>query len=233
MRGAANFGGVPAIHNSRPAAMTTDRTAALAILAGFALGLVTMALHPTGREVVAAARAGHGAGLNAVVHAMAIVGQGLALAGLLAFTRRFAGGHDVAVGAFVLYALASVAVLVAASASGFVAPGVLRGLAGADEATSAAAMQALRYTGVLNQAFATVYVLLAGCALLLWAAATLLDRTGGAAFAAAGACIGGALIAGIASGHLRLHIHGFGAVMLAQGAWFGWAALRMWRGAGG
>src|SRR5687768_3345602 len=83
-----------------PARMTTDRTAALALVAGSLAGLVTMVLHPTGRDVVHGASVGGANVLNAAVHGLAIGAQPLVLAGALAIVLRLRARRDLAVGAY-------------------------------------------------------------------------------------------------------------------------------------
>src|SRR5712671_3294624 len=102
--------------------MSNDRTAAIAIFAGIVCGLFTMALHPTGRDVVHNASAGTSNALVMAVHALALIGQPLLLAGTLQLTLRLR--RDLAVGGYAFFALASVAVVVAVVASGFISPSV-------------------------------------------------------------------------------------------------------------
>lgn len=209
---------------------TADRGAALALVAGSLAGLVTMALHPTGRDAVRNASAGDHNTLLTAVHALGLLAQPVVLAGVLALTRRLRARREVAVGAYAFFALASVAVVVAAVASGFIAPGVLRGYAEADEPARAAMQSALHYTGLVNQAFARVYVLFSGVAVLLWSWAMLPERALPRPLAAYGLVLGGALILGASTGHLRLDVHGFGLVVLGEGAWMVCVAAQLWRG---
>ena len=216
-----------------PSPMRTDRSAALALTAGSLAGLVTMALHPTGRDAVRVASSGGTNALATAVHWLAIVAQPLVLAGALALTLRLRERRDLAVGAYVFFALGSVAVIFAAVASGFLAPGVLRGLGEADAPTRALMMSALHYTSLLNQAFAAVYVVLSALAILLWSSAILAGRELSRGLAVYGLVLGALLIVGVLSGHLRLGIHGFGGVVIGQGVWMVWAAGQLWPAAEG
>lgn len=216
----------------------TDRRAALALLAGSFAGLVTMALHPTGHDVMRNAAAGAPNTRASAVHALALLAQPLVLAGTLALTRRLRmrrdGAGDVAVGAYVAFALAGVAAVIAAVASGFLAPGVLRGLETADEPTRVAMLHAWHYTGLVNQAFARFYVLLSGVAVLLWSGAMLSHRASPTyewprALAGYGLLLGVLLTVGAGSGYLRLDVHGFGLVALGQGVWMAGVAAHLWR----
>lgn len=208
--------------------MNTDRSAAKAILVGIAAGLATMLLHPTGHDVLREASAGRSNALAAGVHWLAILAQPLVLAGTLALTLRLRARRDLAIGAFVFFAFGSVMVIVAAVMSGLVAPAVLRGIGEADEAARALRMAQLRHTGLMNQAFAAVYVVSTGIAILLWSWAMLVGREIARGLAVYGLILGAALTVGVLSGVLHLGIHGFLLVVLGVGAWMGWVAVWLW-----
>lgn len=231
-----------------------DRAAAAVLLAGSLAGLAIMALHPTGRDAVRNAAAGAPNTRLAVVHTAGILVQPLLLAASLALTRRLraasrarAGGAaamaDVAaVGATAYFTLASVAAVAAAAASGFVAPHVLRHHAAADAPARATTLAMLDYTGVLNRTFARLDVLFTGAAVLLWSAAMLAHNRGtpgpsqgsparpwSRTLAGFGLLLGAALAIGAGGGYLRMDIHGFGLVVLGQGAWLAGVAAHLWR----
>jgi hypothetical protein len=94
-------------------------------------------------------------------------------------------------------------------------------------------LSALRYTGLLNRTFATIYVMLSGVAILLWSGAMLAGRELTRALGVYGLLLGVVLLLGITTGHLRLDIHGFGLVVLGEGVWMAWAAAQLWRAADG
>jgi len=209
--------------------MSTNRNAAIALFAGSIGGLVTMALHPTGHDVVRNASAGAANTLATALHILALLSSPLLMAGTLALTLRFRARRDVAIAAYIFFAAATVAVIIAAVSSGFVAPSVLRGYAEADEPARAVMLNALAYTGRVNQAFAMVYVTFSGAAILLWSVAALLGGEMPRSFAWFGMPLGCALILGIVSGYLRLNVHGFGLVVLGEGVWMVWAGALLWR----
>lgn len=208
----------------------TNRSAAIALVAGTVAGLITMALHPTGHDVMSNAAAGRANTLNMAVHSLALLGQPLLLAGMLVVTLRLGAVRDVAVLAYVCFSFAMVAVLIAAVASGFLAPEMVREIAGADDRERAGMLNALHYTGALNQAFAKVHVVFSGIALLLWSTAMLREPAIPRAVAIFGLITGTLQVVGVLSGKLRLDIHGFGLVVLLQGIWMVWLARLLWRG---
>lgn len=212
--------------------MTTDRSAAVALVTCSIAGLVVMALHPTGGEVSREASAGGAMALVQGVHWLAIVAQPLLLAGTLAITMRLRVRRDAAVAAYIFFAVASAAILIAAAASGLVSPGVLRGMHDSGAGVTMSMENALHYTFLLNQAFARIYVVLGAIAIALWSWAILGGRELPRALGFYGLLFGAALVVGLASGQLTLGIHGFGLVILGQGVWMTWAAVVLWRGGG-
>lgn len=212
-------------------AVSSERVAAAAIGIGYVSGMMVMVLHPTGSDVVHAASAGAANAMVTAVHWVAMIGQALVLAGLLGVTMRLQQARSVAIGAYVFMALGTFAVIIAAASSGLVVPGVLRGLAGADETRRTAMMGAANYTGIVNQAFARVYVVFSAIAILGWSWAIFRGREMTRPLSYYGFVVGPALIIGVLSGQLRLDIHGFGAVVLSEGAWMVWAARQLWQSA--
>lgn len=208
------------------------RSAAFALVAGTLAGLVTMALHPTGQDVVHGASAGGRNVLVRAVHLLAIVGQASVMAGTLGIVAALRRRRDLAVGGAAFFLLASGAVIIAAAMSGFVAPGALRGYQDADEAGRASMRALLHYTGTINQAFALLYVVLTAIAILLWSSAILREEAPVAfprGLARYGLLLGAALLGAMLSGRLPLDIHGFGLVVLTTGGWMTWAARSLWR----
>src|SRR5690606_4967934 len=132
--------------------MSTDRLAALALSAGTLAGLVVMALHPTSSDVSRDIALGRTVLVVPVVHWLAIVAQPLLLGGMLAVTLRLRERRAFAAGAFIFFGVATVAIVIAAAASGLVSPGILRGMHGADGVEADAMRNALHYTWLLNQA---------------------------------------------------------------------------------
>jgi len=206
--------------------MTTNARAGLAIIIGSVAGLATMAMHPTGHDVIASAAAGDGNLLNVGAHSLAIAGEALLLAAMLAVTARLSSARDLAVTAYVTWALATFCIIVAAVASGFIASAVAADAAELEGAARDLLMNSYHYTGEVNQAFAKVGVSLSGVAIILWSVAMI--RTGfSRALGWYGISFAALVLAGLGTGHLRLDIHGFGAVMIGQSVWMIWTGTLM------
>ena len=116
--------------------------------------------------------------------------------------------------------MASVAVMIAAVASGLLAPGLAGQMVASSGTEHDLAAAFFHYTGSINQAFAKVYVVAASMAILLWSAAILAHGRLARAAGAYGVIVSVLAVLALAIGHLRLDVHGFGAVVLAEGAWF-------------
>ena len=207
--------------------MTTNNKAALALIIGTLSGLITMFLHPSGREVVASlADGGHG-NLNKFAHSLALFGQPLLLMGTLTFTLRFSRQRDVAIGAFILFAWASAAIMLATAMSGFVATDVLaNGIS--QRASEDAVDSALHYTGLLNRAFANIYIAFSALAILVWSVAVLRANEFSRALGLYGV-ISAVVCMMLVPDNRGVSIHGFLAVVACQGIWYVWVAVTLRR----
>jgi hypothetical protein len=190
--------------------MTRDKSGGIALIAGAVGFIITMALHPTGRELLAPGRLAPVSRMVVGVHALALVSLPIAFFGTLILSRRLD-----AVGALIAYAFASVAVMNAAIFSGLLAPAIASRMSDSDTWRVA-----FSYNGMLNQAFAFVYVVASSAAIILWSIAILRRRTLPRGIGIAG-CVLGPLILVVLFTHLiGLDVHGFGAIALGQSLWF-------------
>ncbi len=206
----------------------TSELAALALVVGTVGSLVTMALHPTGPEMLLAARGGS-ATLARGVHVLAIAMQPLMLAGTLALAVRLRAARELAVLGFAAFSLATFAVLVAAAASGLLATDLAESIVEAEGTARELQAELLHYTGHVNQAFAKIYVGMMSVAITSWSLAMRRVPPFPAALAWLGVAIALVEVVGMATGRLHLDVHGFGAVVLAQAVWVMWTALVMRR----
>ncbi len=189
--------------------MRRERLGGWAMIAGAVMGLVTMAFHPTGAERP---------WLVLAVHALALTGAPVALYGGWVLARRLSAGGALPELALAFYGLASVATLLAATASGLLAPDLIAGVQAAQGEARAAAVAVLRYNTALNQAFAKVIVAGSSVAIGTWSVEIV--RTGLMRRAAGilGCVVAAGTLAALMAG-LTLDVHGFGAVVLAQAVW--------------
>jgi len=159
-----------------------------------------MALHPTTVTP-----------LSVGVHALALACLPIAFYGALVLSQRLD-----ALGALVTYGFAVAAVMNAAVYSGFVAPKVAGQLP-----------DLLRYTWYQNQAFALVYVIASCVAIALWSVALLRQAR---ALGIAGLVLAPLIALVVLTHTIGLDVHGFGAITLAEAAWFIGCGIWLLRG---
>jgi hypothetical protein len=190
--------------------MRRERLGGWAMIAGAVMGLVTMAFHPTGGGEPALALA---------VHALALAATPLALYGGWVLTRRLSAGGPLAELALAFYGLSAAATLLATTASGFLGSDLIAQAAALEGEARAAADAVMRYNWALNQAFTKVLVAASSVAIGLWSVEILRTRLMRRATGIVGCVVAVLTLLALFSGHLRLDVHGFGAVVLAQAVW--------------
>jgi hypothetical protein len=189
------------------------------MIAAAIAGVLTMMVHPTGHDVLASGQFSTIAAFGQAIHIFAIITAPVAFLGALALARHMDSPNRVAITALVIYGFALVAVMIAATLSGLVAIPILQKLV--EQPQSAAQWQGLAsFSGLLNQAFARIYTLLASIAIALWSAPIVRTRKLPRAAGIYGLVIAPVIFVAVGSGHVRLDVHGFGAVVLLQAIWF-------------
>jgi hypothetical protein len=152
--------------------MTDNRMSGLALITGMAGSVITMAFHPTGHDLSTPDHSAFMMQLNIAVHSLALVCVPIMFMGALGLTRRLAATNRLALAGLVLFGFAEVAVMIAATVSGLVTPGLFHHMA-ADPDMADTWRAVLTLSGHLNQAFAQVYVVASSAAIVLWSAAIL------------------------------------------------------------
>lgn len=201
--------------------MQRDIVSGICLITGSLASMLIMVLHPTGGDVVNSANFGQMAALNIGVHSLGIATVPVLLVGLVGVSRRL-GHSDPANAALVAYGFGGVAVMGAAVASGFVATPVIQQILTGDAASRDVYQALLKYTGLWNQGFASVYLVASSVAILLWSSAILKSATMARAAGVAGIVVGGGILLAFFGGLVRLDAHGFGIVIFAQCGWFIW-----------
>jgi hypothetical protein len=203
--------------------MTLERTGATALIAGTLAMLGVMALHPSG--VPHNADAERVILLGIVVHGVAIAVAPLLTFGMFALSRSIGFAKPASTLAFFFYLFGAIAVMLAATMSGLVAPRLIQNMMTATGAENDLLRGFLRLEWYLNQSFATLHVAFFSAAIVLYALAWPEKGILAAAIQIAGFIIGIGVFAWLVSGTLTLNVPGMGAVVVAQGAWFVLAAL--------
>ena len=209
--------------------MKRDVVSGSLLIAGSLALVLVMGFHPTAHDLLDREGFAHQAHAGVIVHGLALVAFPVLFLGLLGLSRHL-GPSDLATAALVAYGFGGAAGSSAAVASGFVAPGVIENILGAQGGSREMHHALLEYTGLLNQGFAKVHVVASSAAILLWSWAILRSRRMARAAGVTGAIVGAGVLLGFFSGHLRLDVHGFGVVVLAQSAWLIWLGVLLCRG---
>jgi len=188
--------------------MTRERAGGTALIVSAAAFIITMAFHPTGRELLAPGQFAHVMPIGVAVHALALVCLPVAFFGALVLSQRLD-----ALGAIVTYGFGVVAIMIAAVCSGLVATAAASQIPAGGDIWRVL----FTYTGMLNQAFALVYAIASSVAIVLWSVALLRHAK---ALGIAGAILGPLIVIVVLTHTIGLGVHGFGAIVLAEGAWF-------------
>ena len=198
--------------------MSDARLGGAAMIAAAIAGMITMMLHPTSKDMFVPGQVSMIATLGWVIHIFAIISVPFAFLGALALARYMDSPNRLAITALAVYGVALVAIVIAPTLSGLVAVPIIQKLV--LEPQSAAQWKPLaEYTGYLNQAFARIYTLLAAIAIALWSVPMARTRILSRATGIYGLVISPVIFIVVGSGHVKLDVHGFGAVVLLQGIW--------------
>jgi len=198
--------------------MQRDAAGGASLIAGAIMGLVTMALHPTGSDI--ARDASTQGALSMAVHALALAAVPILLYGLWVLTRRLSNeGGVLPELALSFYGVAAVATILAATVSGFLSTDIITRMVSLTGEERDVAGALLHYSFEINQAFARVYAAASSIAIALWSLTILRQSGMSRAAGYVGMTVATLALVAVLSGKLRLGIHGFGAVILAQALW--------------
>lgn len=207
--------------------MPTARASGNAFIASTIAMVVTMAFHPASSEIIrGTGDPGAVALRNVIVHTLGIAAAWTMLLAGMGLTERLRDDSTVAHTGLVAFLAGTVAVTMAAIASGFLGTDVALRAAAAEPTARETLLQLFWYTGAINQAFAKMNVVASAVGIGCWSAAMV--RTGALSRNAgrAGLLIGAACVVAVFAG-LELDIHGFGAIVLAQAVWYIWIGVAL------
>lgn len=208
--------------------MTDDRKAAIALIAGSLMGLVTMHIHPSGAVALATeAQVAQLALASAVAHSLALLGVVLLFLGACGLTKLLAGSDRISFAAIVVYAFACVTISIAAAISGFVIPGIVKQMVRGIAADAHQWRIVMAGIFQINQSMAQIFSVGSSLAIILWSVSILRTQRLRRALGIYGLAAAVAVIVAILVG-LRLDLRGMTAIMLAQAIWFLAAGVQMW-----
>jgi hypothetical protein len=198
--------------------MTDTRLGGAAMIAAAVAGILVMAVHPTSHALLAPGKFSTVAMLGEAVHIVAIITTPIAFLGALALARHTDSPNRLAITGLAIYGFALAAIMCAAIFSGLVAIPILQKMV--EQPQSAAEWEGFAaFSGIVNQGFARIYTILVSIAIALWSVQIVQTRRLPRAAGIYGLVIAPVIFMAVASGHVRLDVHGFGAVVLLQGIW--------------
>jgi len=147
--------------------------------------------------------------------------------GVCGLTRHLARPNRLAFSAMVAYCFAAVAVLIATAVSGFIVPQIM--LRMAQDVPSAASQWHIAIVSIfqINQAFSKIYTVAVSVAMGLWSISALRHGGLGRKISLYECLAAVVLVLAIASGLLKLDVHGMTIVVLAQAIWFVGAGMQL------
>jgi ABC-type multidrug transport system fused ATPase/permease subunit len=200
--------------------MTDNRKAGWALILGSVGGMVTMAIHPVGGGKLSAEQVGHLMSMSGIAHGLALVSVLLLFPGTCGLAKFLAGPDRMAFSALVTYGFAAVAIMIAASVSGWIVPDIMKLMTRDVAANEGTWRMMIASIFRINQAMARIYSVGAAVAITLWSVCCLREGRLSRGMAIFG-CVTAPLIAVlIFVGHLRLDVHGMTVVMLSEVIWF-------------
>ncbi|HEV7509747.1 MAG TPA: hypothetical protein VGS07_33045 [Thermoanaerobaculia bacterium] len=215
--------------------MNDDRKSGTALIAGSLGGILTMAIHPTGGGSLNADHLAHLSLVSGIAHSVAILSFILMFLGACGLMRRLAAfarkpnPDHLAFAGVVTFGFSCVAILIAATISGFIVPSILRHMVSDGAALTPQNHSIVDAVFQFNQAFSRLYSVGTSLAMALWSASALRNGGLGRGIAYYGCVIAALVTAGIVVGHLRLDVHGMAAVVLGQAIWFIGTGVQLYR----
>lgn len=200
--------------------MTDDRKSGFALIAGMAGTIITMAFHPTFNDVAGSGSTAHFMlHLNVAVHALALTCMPVLFLGALGLTRRLDAPNRYAITALVIFGFAEIAGMIAGTASGLIAPELIRHLNSTAPGQDQIWRAVLDLDGRINQSFALLFVVASAAAILFWSLAIRKAPAFTRWLATYGCIFAPLTVLAVLSGHVRLNVHGFGMVVLVEAVW--------------
>jgi hypothetical protein len=204
--------------------MTNDRMAGLALIAGSAGVIVTLSLHPSGRELFEPGTLESAARTLIAVHSLALCSLPVWFLGACGLSRRVGSpgnpGDQFGFAGLVLYGFALTAMMIAVVMDGLVTPGLARQIIDTTGTVGQGWRIAFNFNGILNQAFVRVFVVASSAAIVLWSVSIIRSRALARGLGICGCLLGAATVITLLSGQLDRQAHLFGVVIVGQAVWF-------------
>ncbi len=209
--------------------MTNERASGLALIAGSAGLIITLALHPDGRQMFVPGQWEAAAHKLMAVHSLALASMPFLFLGALGLSRRMGCDDHCGTAALVFYGFSMAAVMTGIVFDGLVSPGLARQIVDTTGTAGQGWRIAFNYNGMLDMAFMRVFVVASSVAITLWSASMVRKPEFGRAGGIFGLILGGAALVTLFSGLMGRYEHLFGMVFVGQAIWFISAGVQLCR----
>jgi hypothetical protein len=208
--------------------MTDNRASGMALIAGSAALIITMAFHPTGHQMINPDQFAAVARLSIIVHSLALVSMVVLFLGACGLWRWLSPSRHLAFGGLVTYGFGTVAGMITGILNGLVAPRLIQRMLAHPEAKQVWDA-ALTYSGDLERPMVQVMVVASSVAILLWSIAIVRRGLLARGLGIYGCIVAVLIVFAVVSNHIRLNVHGFGMVVVLQTVWFVIAGVQLFR----
>jgi hypothetical protein len=203
--------------------MSNDRWAGLMLILGSVGLLITLGLHPSGRELFSPATFEAAARKLIAVHSLALAALPLWFAGALGLSRRIGSQDSVeqnlASTGLVFYGCGLITMMTGIVFDGLVSPSLAGQINNSTGTVGQGWRIAFNYNGMLDMAFMRVFLAASSIALGLWSAAILRGRVLPRAAGVMGSLLALAILALLFSGQLDRNEHFYGVIFLGEALW--------------
>jgi hypothetical protein len=207
--------------------MTTDRVSGLLLIAGSAGVIITLGLHPSGRDLFAPGQIDSAVRQLVAVHSLALASLPLWFLGACGLSRRVASGANspsesggrLGFAALAIYGFAVAAMMNAVAIDGLVSGGLARQIVSTTGTAGQAWRIAFNYNGLLDQAFLRIFLVASSLAIVLWSISMMRKGALARGVAVYGCVLGAATVISLLSGQLEQHAHLFALVIVGQAIW--------------
>jgi hypothetical protein len=203
--------------------MTNDRMAGLALIAGSAGVIVTLTLHPSGRELFEPGTFDSAARTLVAVHSLALCSLPVWFLGASGLSRRLSspGGSSAqfSFAGLVLYGFAMTAMLITVVMDGLVIPGLAHQIINTTGTVGQGWRIAFNLNGILTQAFEHVFVVASSAAIMVWSVSIIRSRALARGLGIYGCLLAVGTVVTLLSGQLDRQAHLFALVIVGQTIW--------------
>jgi hypothetical protein len=207
--------------------MTNDRVSGILLIAGSAGVIVTLGMHPSGRDLFAPGQIDAAVRNLIAVHSIALSSLPFWFLGGCGLTHHLRSTGDSATqtvrqlsfAALAIYGFALVAMVNAVTIDGLVSGGLARQIVATTGTVGQGWRIAFNYNGMLDQGFLRIFLVASSLAVALWSSSMFRKDAFASGLGLYGCVLAIATVAALLSGQLERYAHIFGIVLVGQAIW--------------